>query len=126
MKNRVIGIGGVFFKTKNRESVMKWYEEHLGIHTESWGAVFPWRRKDHPEKETYTAWSPFKNDTEYFDPSPHEYMINYQVEDLSGLLETLRSEGVTVLGKTEESEFGKFGWIIDPEGRKIELWEPPE
>ena len=122
---RVIGIGGIFFKCNDHEAVKNWYSEHLGIPTEDWGAVFPWRRHDQPSVESYTAWSPFKADTKYFEPSQHDYMVNYQVENLSALLETLRQEGVTVLGKIEESEFGKFGWIIDPEGRKIELWEPP-
>lgn len=123
---RVIGLGGIFFKCKDQETVKDWYKTHLGIPVEPWGAIFPWRRHDKPEEETYSAWSPFKEDTTYFQPSEHEYMINYQVEDLFALLETLKKEGVTVLEKTEESEFGKFGWIIDPEGRKIELWEPPK
>ncbi|MBI5916333.1 MAG: VOC family protein [Bacteroidetes bacterium] len=122
---RVIGIGGIFFKCQDRETVKNWYTTHLGIPVEDWGALFPWRRHDRPEEETYTAWSPFKGDTKYFEPSQHEYMVNYQVENLFDLLEQLRQEGVQVLDKTEVSEFGKFGWIIDPEGRKIELWEPP-
>ena len=123
---RVIGLGGIFFKCKDNETVKNWYKKHLGIPVEPWGAVFPWRRKDKPEEETYSVWSPFKGDTEYFNPSKHDYMINYQVEDLYALLEVLKKEGVTVLEKTEDSEFGKFGWVIDPEGRKIELWEPPK
>jgi predicted enzyme related to lactoylglutathione lyase len=123
---RVIGLGGIFFKTKDRDKVADWYQKHLGIDVKSWGAVFPWRRHDQPEKETYTAWSPFKSGTKYFEPGEQDYMINYQVEDLFGLLEVLKAEGVTVLDETDVSEFGKFGWVIDPEGRKIELWEPPE
>jgi predicted enzyme related to lactoylglutathione lyase len=122
---RVIGLGGIFFKSENRKELLKWYESHLGIKSEEWGAVFPWRRAENPDTETYSAWSPFANDTSYFSPSSHDYMINYQVENLQELLEMLRKEGVDVLPETEESEFGKFGWIIDPEGRKIELWEPP-
>ncbi len=122
---RVIGIGGIFFKCKDHKAIKNWYAEHLGIPTEDWGAVFPWRRHDKPDEETYTAWSPFKGDTKYFEPSQHDFMVNYQVENLPSLLETLRQEGVEVVGNIEESEFGKFGWIIDPEGRKIELWEPP-
>ncbi len=123
---RVIGIGGIFFKCKDNEKIKNWYGKHLGIPAEPWGAVFPWRRHDKPSEETYTAWSPFKGDTSYFQPSDHDYMINYQVEDLHALLKTLRDEGVQVMDKVEESEFGKFGWIIDPEGRKVELWEPPK
>lgn len=123
---KVIGLGGIFFKCKDNEKMRDWYSRHLGIKVEPWGAVFPWRRHDKPEEETYSAWSPFKGDTKYFAPSEHDYMINYQVENLSALLDELKKEGVEVLNETEESEFGKFGWIIDPEGRKVELWEPPK
>jgi len=123
---RVIGLGGIFFKCQDRETVRNWYGKHLGIPTEEWGAVFPWRRQDDPSAETYTAWSPFKGDTKYFEPSQHDFMVNYQVEDLQALLGALREEGVEVVGGIEESEFGKFAWILDPEGRKIELWEPPK
>ncbi len=123
---RVIGLGGVFFKSQDNKAVREWYQNHLGIESEEWGAIFPWRRKENPEEESYTAWSPFKADTNYFEPSNHDYMINYQVDDLDSLLNELRKEGVTVVGNVEESEFGKFGWVLDPEGRKIELWEPPK
>lgn len=123
---RVIGLGGIFFKCEDREVVKDWYSKHLGIPIEPWGAVFPWRRHDQPDEETYTAWSPFKGDTTYFEPSKNEFMVNYQVEDLAALLVVLRSEGVEVLDALEESEFGKFAWIVDPEGRKVELWEPPK
>lgn len=123
---RVIGLGGIFFKCEDQKAVRDWYATHLGIPTEDWGAIFPWRRHDKPEEESYTAWSPFKGDTKYLEPSQHDYMINYQVEDLHALMDLLRNEGVTILGSVEESEFGKFGWILDPEGRKIELWEPPK
>ncbi len=123
---RVIGIGGIFFKTNDRETVRDWYATHLGIPSEEWGTTFPWRRHENPDDETYTVWSPFKSDTDYFEPSKQEYMINYQVDDLNALLSMLKKEGVIVMDKTDESEFGKFGWIIDPEGRKIELWEPPK
>ncbi len=122
---RVIGLGGIFFKCEDQEKTKEWYQKHLGIPVEPWGAMFPWRRADKPDEVTYTAWSPFKKDTSYFEPSSNEFMVNYQVEDLNGLLELLKQEGVTVLDKSEDSEYGKFGWILDPEGRKIELWEPP-
>jgi predicted enzyme related to lactoylglutathione lyase len=125
MKKRVIGIGGIFFKCKDNDQMREWYTRHLGIESESWGAVFKWRRHDKPEEETYTAWSPFKGDTDYFSPSEHDYMINYQVENLEELLKTLKAEGVQIIGEMQDTEFGKFGWILDPEGRKIELWEPP-
>ena len=122
---RVIGLGGIFFNCQDQEKTKDWYSKHLGIKIEPWGAVFPWRRHDDPAAETYSAWSPFKGDTNYFEPSQHDYMVNYQVDDLFALLEKLREEGVQVMEETEVSEFGKFGWVIDPEGRKIELWEPP-
>ena len=86
---------------------------------------FQWREKDDPERIGFTAWSPFREDTTYFDPSPAPFMINYRVADLHGLLEQLRREGVEVIDQIEEGEYGRFGWIIDPEGTKIELWEPP-
>jgi predicted enzyme related to lactoylglutathione lyase len=123
---RVIGLGGVFFKCQDNNAIREWYQNHIGIASEEWGAIFPWRRKENPEDETYSVWSPFKADTSYFEPSKQDYMINYQVEDLLALLSELRKEGVRVIGDVESSEFGKFGWILDPEGRKIELWEPPK
>ena len=126
MVKRVIGLGGIFFKCKDNEAVKSWYEKHLGIPVQPWGASFPWRRAENPDEETYSVWSPFKGDTEYFNPSKHDFMVNYQVEDLFQLLEILKSEGVQVMEETDVSEFGKFGWVIDPEGRKIELWEPPK
>jgi predicted enzyme related to lactoylglutathione lyase len=126
MEKRVIGIGGIFFKTENHQATRDWYAKHLGIESEKWGATFDWVRPENPEAKTYTAWSPFAKDTTYFLPSEKSFMINYQVENLKELLDTLRSEGVTVLAETEESEFGKFGWIIDLDGNKIELWQPPD
>jgi predicted enzyme related to lactoylglutathione lyase len=126
MKKRVIGIGGIFFKSQDNEAARAWYREHLGIESESWGGIFEWRRKENPDDLTYTAWSPFKADTKYFEPSQKDFMVNYQVENLHELLDALRAEGVKVFDEVEESEFGKFGWIMDPDGNKIELWEPPK
>jgi len=124
---RVTGIGGIFFKCKDPDTVQKWYQEHLGITPKGDGyVIFEWREADDPERKGVTVWSPFKQDTSYFDPSKSEFMVNYRVEDLHGLLAALRQEGVEVDDKVDESEFGKFGWIMDPEGRRIELWEPPE
>lgn len=124
-KKKVIGIGGIFFKSQKREELNDWYRVHLGIESESWGAVFPWKRVDTNE-ETYTAWSTFKHDTKYLAPSSKDFMINYQVLDLAELLIDLEKEGVSILPEREESEFGKFAWLMDPEGNKIELWEPPK
>lgn len=122
MKNRVTGIGGVFFKTKDPKAVKDWYRDHLGLNTDQWGSTFWWKNKE--GEDCSTQWSPFKEDTDYFEPSKKEFMMNFRVENLDELLETLKAEGVQVLGKTESVEEGKFGWIMDLEGNKIELWEP--
>lgn len=124
---RVTGIGGIFFKAKDPVALGSWYAKHLGIDVEDWGgAAFTWTDDaGNPTKGT-TIWSPFKSDTDYFAPSSAPFMINYRVNDLAALLDVLRAEGCDVVEKTEESEFGKFGWVVDPEGNKIELWQPPE
>lgn len=124
---RVTGIGGVFFKSKGPKELKGWYERHLGITPDKDGYVtFFWREKEDPDAIGFTAWDPFPHDTKYFLPSTAPFMINYRVDDLDALLAALRAEGVTVDDKSEESEFGKFGWIMDPEGNRIELWEPPK
>ncbi len=125
MKKRVIGIGGIFFKSEDSEASRAWYSKHLGIESESWGATFPWRRADNPDLETYTAWSPFKQESTYFAPSEKPFMINYQVENLDELLPLLRAEGVHVFEEIQDGEFGKFAWIMDNDGNKIELWQAP-
>lgn len=123
---RVTGIGGIFFKTKNPKNLRTWYEEHLGIKCGEHGTEFYWREKDNAERIGLTVWSPFPDNTKYFDPSPSSFMINYRVADLKQLIEQLKNEGVTIAGDLEEHEYGKFAWIIDPDGNKIELWEPPK
>lgn len=125
MKNRVTGIGGIFFQSKDRKGLMEWYKKHLGIAMEEWGAVFLWDTPEKPAGNKYTAFSIFDKDSDYMKPSKADFMINFQVEDLDTLLKTLEEEGVQVMPEREASDFGKFGWILDPEGRKIELWEPP-
>ena len=122
--NRVIGIGGIFFKTKEPQKMRDWYKTHLGIPVEEWGWSFKWKDLSNSENQGYTVWSPFLETTNYFQPSEKQFMVNFIVENLLELLEQLRKEDVQVMDKTEESEFGKFGWIMDPEGNKIELWEP--
>ncbi|MGD8414043.1 MAG: VOC family protein [Candidatus Latescibacterota bacterium] len=125
--NRVTGIGGVFFKSESPEKLKEWYWKHLGVTPDDQGYVmFEWREKDEPEKMGMTAWEVFKADTDYFDKSDAPFMINYRVENLLELLETLREEGVDVDDNVAEAEYGKFGWVYDPDGNKIELWEPPE
>ncbi len=123
---RVTGIGGIFFKSRDPKALGEWYRRHLGIEVADWGgAAFRWAGPDNPAGIGSTIWSPFKEDTGYFAPSSASFMINYRVQDLHALLAVLRAEGVQVDEKVEESEFGKFGWVIDPDGNKLELWEPP-
>lgn len=122
---RVTGIGGVFFKAKDPKSLGEWYRVHLGLNVEEWGGVaFKWT-DDNPTGTGSTIWSPFKEDTSYFAPSKSPFMVNFRVEDLHALLAALRAEGCAVDEKVEESEYGKFGWVVDPEGNKVELWQPP-
>ena len=122
MKKRVTGIGGVFFKTKDPKAVKDWYRDHLGLNTDQWGSTFWWKNKE--GDDCSTQWSPFKEDTDYFEPSKKEFMMNFRVENLDELLETLKAEGVQIIGDIQSVEEGKFGWIMDLEGNKIELWEP--
>ncbi len=124
---RVTGIGGVFFKAKDPASLAAWYQDHLGLKIEEWGGVvFPWASSENPAGVGTTIWNAFEDSTTYFAPSTASFMINYRVEDLHALLALLREEGCEVDEKVEESEFGKFGWVMDPEGNRIELWQPPE
>ncbi|HET6267851.1 MAG TPA: VOC family protein [Acidobacteriota bacterium] len=124
-KKRVTGIGGIFFKSKDPQALKEWYRVHLGIICLPHGsALFEWREIEPPGRTGQTVWAPFPIDTGYFNPSHSSFMINYRVADLSRLLKQLRSDGVLVDDKVEECEYGKFGWIMDPEGNRIELWEP--
>ena len=122
MKNRVTGIGGLFFKTTDPKESRDWYKKHLGFDTDDWGCTFWWKDKD--GKKCSTQWSPFKDDTDYFRPSKKDFMFNYRVENLVELLKLLKNEGVTIVGEMQEYDYGKFGWILDNDGNKIELWEP--
>ncbi|QCX37691.1 VOC family protein [Aureibaculum algae] len=124
MKNRVTGIGGIFFKTDDPNATKDWYNKHLGFNTDDWGCTFWWKDKD--GNKCSTQWSPFKQDSNYFEPSKKDFMFNYRVENLVELLDELKKEGVTVIDKIEEFEYGKFGWILDLDGNKIELWEPKD
>ena len=122
---RVTGLGGVFLKSKDPKAMYAWYEKHLGLQREHGFVSFNWREADDPEKEGTTLWTLFPQDTKYFAPSNSPFMMNFRVENLEELLNALRAEGVQVHDKVESHEFGKFGWIMDPEGNRIELWEPP-
>lgn len=122
--NRVTGLGGIFFKSSNPKKTKEWYKKHLGIKSDQYGGTFEWRHAEDKNRKGFTAWSVFSEDSEYLDPAEKEFMINYRVDDLEQLLKVLREEGVEVIGEVEEYEYGKFGWIMDPNGIKIELWEP--
>ena len=122
---RVTGIGGIFFKANDPDKLCNWYRLHLGIECEKEsGAIFKWRKADDPTSERYTVWSPFPEDTDYFAPSTKPFMINLQVENLDEVLAQLKREGVQVDPKVESYDYGMFGWVMDPEGNRIELWEP--
>jgi predicted enzyme related to lactoylglutathione lyase len=128
MNKRVTGIGGVFFKAEDPEKLKEWYKNHMGFNTTEWGCSFFWKETDSPEAAApaRTEWSPFKNDTAYFHPSEKPFMFNYRTANLVELINELKQEGVQVLGEIEEYSYGKFAWIMDPEGNKIELWEPKD
>ncbi|QWF15952.1 VOC family protein [Lysobacter capsici] len=122
-KPRVHGLGGVFFKARDPAAMSAWYARHLDIGGQGWGgAMFAWKREDTGEAAC-TVWSPFAETTEYFKPSDKPYMLNFRVDDLAATLQSLREEGCQVLDRYEESEQGKFGYVLDPEGGLIELWE---
>jgi predicted enzyme related to lactoylglutathione lyase len=121
---KVTGIGGVFFKCKNPDKVKDWYKVHLGLQTDKYGTAFEWVQSENPQEKGFTQWSPFAESTAYFAPSEKDFMINFRVENLELLLEELKSQGVTILDEIETFEYGKFLHILDPEGNKIELWEP--
>ncbi|MFL5307835.1 MAG: VOC family protein [Polyangia bacterium] len=121
---RVTGIGGIFMAAKDPVALRAWYQKHLGVDVQSWGgAAFSWTDASGKPTGGTTAWS--IGTGESFAPSKTPFMVNYRVADLAALLELLRAEGCQVLDNTDESEFGKFAWIMDPEGNKVELWEPP-
>lgn len=120
---KVTGIGGVFFKCADPAAVREWYNKNLGLDASQYGANFEWRHLDEPAKKGTTVWNPFKKETDYFQPSAKEFMLNFRVENLEWLLGELKKEGIEPLGEIQVYEFGKFAHIMDPEGNKIELWE---
>jgi predicted enzyme related to lactoylglutathione lyase len=124
--NRVTGIGGIFLKSSDPARLREWYRRHLGINFEEWGGcAFGWKSPDNPDGTGTTVWSVFDAASNYFEPSIAPFMVNYRVAELHPLLAALRAEGCNVIDKVDESEFGRFGWVVDPDGNKIELWEPP-
>jgi catechol 2,3-dioxygenase-like lactoylglutathione lyase family enzyme len=122
---RVHGIGGVFFKARDPAALSQWYREHLGFDVQEWGgAQFPWQRQDRAGEPAYTVWCPFAHDTKYFEPSHKDFMLNLRVDDLDAMLDKLRAQGVRVFDRREQTEQGRFGYAMDPEGLLLELWEP--
>lgn len=121
---RVTGIGGIFFKSADPRGATEWYMKHLGMPTGPGGCQFTWRHPSEPDAERLTVWAPFPDTTTYFDPSPSAFMINYIVDDLDALLAKLSAAGVRIDPKRDDHEYGRFAWIFDPDGNKIELWQP--
>jgi len=124
-RGRILGIGGIFFKSANRDQMREWYSKHLGIADKGQGAMLPWREHDDPQKEHVTVWTVFPATTKYLDPSPAQFMINYIVDDMDALLDRLKQEGVKIDPKRMDEAYGRFAWIYDSDGNKIELWQPP-
>ena len=123
-RGRILGIGGVFFKSANRDQMREWYSKHLGLADKGGGVMLPWREHDDPQKEHMTVWSVFPASTTYFDPGHASFMINYIVDDMDALLDRLKKEGVKIDDKRMDESYGRFAWIYDPDGNKIELWQP--
>jgi len=121
---KVTGIGGIFFFSDNPEKIKEWYARNLGLEVNQWGSSFEFRNANRPEEINYLQWSPFEQGSEYFSPSQKEFMINYRVQNIEGLVSRLRESGVTILDSIETFDYGKFVHIMDAEGNKIELWEP--
>lgn len=123
-KGKVTGIGGVFFKGSDTKMLKDWYSKNLQFECDEYGHLFEWFQPQDPTKKGTTQWSIFDARTKYFQPSEKDYMINYRVENLAELIIQLKESGINIIGGVEEFEYGKFAWIMDPEGNKIELWEP--
>ena len=124
LKPKVTGIGGIFFKSEKPGEVREWYSENLGLAVNEYGSSFEFRNAHRPDEINYLQWSPFALDTEYFDPSDQPFMINYRVQNIEGLVEQFRENGITIVDEITEYDYGKFVHIMDPFGNKIELWEP--
>jgi catechol 2,3-dioxygenase-like lactoylglutathione lyase family enzyme len=123
-RGRILGIGGVFFKSANRDQMREWYSKHLGLADTGGGVMLPWREHDDPQKEHTTVWTVFPASHNYFDPGRAPFMINYIVDDMDALLDRLKQEGVKIDDKQMKESYGRFAWIYDFDGNKIELWQP--
>jgi catechol 2,3-dioxygenase-like lactoylglutathione lyase family enzyme len=122
-RGRILGIGGIFFKSANREQMREWYSTHLGLVDKGGGVMLPWREHDDPQKEHVTVWTIFPASTKYFEPN-QQFMVNYIVDDMDALLGRLKQEGVKIDPKRMDESYGHFAWIYDSDGNKIELWQP--
>ncbi|MBN2347998.1 MAG: VOC family protein [Bacteroidales bacterium] len=121
---KVTGIGGIFFRSKNPQEIREWYGKNLGLAMDEYGSPFEFRNANRPEEINYLRWSPFEESTEYFAPSEKDFMINYRVQNIEGLVKRLKENGAILLDQIEVYEYGKFVHLLDPEGNKVELWEP--
>lgn len=121
---KVTGIGGIFFFSDNPKETIEWYRKNLGLETNKYGSSFEFRNANRPEEINYLQWSPFVKGSEYFAPSKKEFMINYRVQNIEGLVIKLKENGVTINDEIETFDYGKFVHIMDADGNKIELWEP--
>jgi predicted enzyme related to lactoylglutathione lyase len=121
---KVTGIGGIFFGSKSPKDTKEWYGKNLGLAIDEYGSPFEFRNANNPEEINYLIWSPFKKGSDYFAPSDRDFMINYRVQNIAGLVKKLKANGVTIVDKIESYDYGKFVHIMDPDGNKIELWEP--
>lgn len=121
---KVTGIGGIFFFSENPNETRDWYSKNLGLEVNEYGSSFEFRNANRPDEINYLQWSPFKTGSQYFAPSKKEFMINYRVQNIEGLVRNLKKNGVTVLDEIETYDYGKFVHIMDPFGNKIEFWEP--
>jgi catechol 2,3-dioxygenase-like lactoylglutathione lyase family enzyme len=125
LKGKILGIGGILFKSADAKQAREWYGKHLGLADKGEGAILPWLDKGEPHTERMTVWGVFPATTKYFDPGKGSFMVNYIVDDLDALLERLKGEGVKIDPKRQNEAYGRFAWIYDPDGNKIELWQPP-
>jgi lactoylglutathione lyase len=121
---KITGIGGVFFKTPDRDATARWFTEKLDLPTDTWGRVFAWRDRDDPEKKGYTVLGLHDAKSEYFDPSEQPFMLNLRVDDLEGMLAELEKRGVQVVKRFDPEPNGRFAHVMGPDGIKLELWEP--
>jgi len=121
---KVTGIGGIFFKCDDPDQMRAWYATNLGLVTNEYGSLFETRDTEDPSKRNFLQWTTFSQQTTYFAPSDKPFMINYRVANIEKLVEELRAAGVEILDEIETFDYGKFVHILDPEGNKIELWEP--